>query len=97
MQFDLFDRPKGPATIIAFPLARRKGAVHDIALELARREYDQGKALWKAHVAEIRKAMKSAGIPAKIITAELERYGNEVARQVHILENYVCANPENAS
>ncbi|MEF2071912.1 DUF6074 family protein [Consotaella aegiceratis] len=103
MQFDLFDQPKkpvppkGPATLYAFPLARRKGCGHDIALRLARSSYDEGRAFWRAHVAELRKEMKAAGIPPKLISAEIYRYAGEVGRQARILSEYVNVRPENVS
>lgn len=97
MQFDLFAECRGPAEIVPFPLARKKGFVSATARALAARDHDDGRSYWKTHLRKLRSDLKACGHSPKQIAAEVEWYTAAVSHEVIILTSYGKGWPNDAA
>lgn len=97
MQLDLFAERRGPAEIIRFPLARRKGAVSSTARALAARDHDTGRSYWSMHLRQLRADLKAIGFSRQEIALEIEWYTEAVSREVIILTSYMQGQPNDAA
>jgi len=83
-QLDLFDGEAATAVVHVFPVARRRDLIATIMRGLASRDEKQGERFWYKQVREIRRDLKSQGIPK----AEIDRQMNDLLRQVQIEIDY---------
>ena len=97
MQFDLFTERRGPAEIVPFPLARRKGFVRSTARALADRDVDAGRKYWRSHIRQLRADLKATGHSPKQIAAEVEWYTAAVSHEVIFLTTYRQGWPNDAA
>ena len=97
MQLDLFDGRRGPAEIVPFPLARRKGFVSATARALAERDHDAGRDYWREHVRQLRADLRATGHSSKQVAAEVKWYTAAVSREVLILLSYGKGHPNDAA
>lgn len=69
-QLDLF--PSVPASVSAFPLARRVSLVRGIADHLLSVDYNSGRRLWVTTINGLRKDLRRAGIGKAEIDLEIQ-------------------------
>lgn len=87
MQLDLFTQ-RLPATIHAFPLARRHSLINSTAKALTIKSYSQGKAHWTRLVNKLWKEMTVSGLSTQMIDAEISALADAVSKEMNIRKNY---------
>lgn len=81
MQLDLFQWQKAQetsATVYRFPLARRAALIRQITAELLSRDERAGRKFWNAHIKELRRELRAAGLRSADIAHEVHDYTTAV-------------------
>lgn len=82
MQLDLFtvqkEAPKEAATVYRFPLCRRTDLIREMAADLLRMPYAEGRRHWNRHVQKLRRELRAAGLRHADIDFEIREYARAV-------------------
>lgn len=88
MQLDMFAERRGPAEVLAFPVAKRRSSVVFAVEELCRRSHDEGRTFWNSHLRALRASLRKGGLSSTVIASEVEAYTIEVTRLVILFDAY---------